>query len=84
MDEVEKKIGLMILTLKYVSSRGRYNVRWGKLLREPNHQSAHPGATGVYLAREALTQRNQKTHMSQRVQGYLERQDRPSHQRKGR
>ena len=42
---------LIMLTLKYVPSRGRYIVALGKLLREPNHQSVHPRVTGVYLRR---------------------------------
>ena len=49
--EVEMMIGLMMLTLKYVPLGRKYIVGRGKLLREPNHQSVHPGAAGVYLTR---------------------------------
>ena len=52
MKDVEMTTGLMMLTLKYVPSRGRYIVGRGKQLREPNHQSVHAGPAGVYLARE--------------------------------
>ena len=79
MKEVEVTTGLMMLTFKCVPSRGRYTVGWGKLLREPNHESAHPGAA-VYLTRVAWTERNQKIHLSQGVQGHLEKQGHPSHQ----
>ena len=47
MKEVEMMIGLMMLTPKYVPSRGRYFAGRGKLLKEPNHQSFHPEAAGV-------------------------------------
>ena len=52
MKGVEMMIGLMMLALKYVPSRGRYIVSWGKLLREPNHEGVHPGTAGVYLTKE--------------------------------
>ena len=79
MKEVEVTTGLMMLTFKCVPSRGRYTVGWGKLLREPNHESVHPGAA-VYLTRVAWTERNQKIHLSQGVQGHLDKQGHPSHQ----